>query len=80
MANVDPTAHSAGIESDQSHKEKTSDDNPTSHRLEMESDASHKEKLAGTVDLLDIPDPDAHLSEAERKAIVCSPSPKQLQF
>jgi hypothetical protein len=80
MANVDPTTHSAGVESDLSHKEKMSDDNPTAQRLEMESDASHKEKVGGTADLFDIPDPDAHLSEAERKAIVCSPSTKQLQF
>jgi hypothetical protein len=71
MANVDPTTHSAGVESDLSHKEKMSDDNPTAQRLEMESDASHKEKMGGTADLFDIPDPDAHLSEAERKAIVC---------
>jgi hypothetical protein len=80
MANVDPTTHGAGVESDLSHKEKMSDDNPTAQRLEMESDASHKEKMGGTADLFDIPDPDAHLSEAERKAIVCSPSTKQLQF
>ncbi len=72
MATEDPTTHGAGVESDLSHKEKISDDNPTAQRMEMEGDASHKEKMAGTVDLFDIPDPDAHLSEAERKAIVCS--------
>ena len=78
MANEDPTTYSAGVESDLSHKEKMSDDNPTAQRLEMASDASQKEKTAGTVDLFDIPDPDAHLSEAERKAIVCSSSTKKL--
>jgi hypothetical protein len=48
------------------------DETPTAHSPDMESDLSHNEKKPGaTVDPLDIPDPDAHLSEAERKAIVC---------
>jgi hypothetical protein len=42
----------------------------------MESDASQNEKLATkphvSVDPLDLPDPDAHLSAEERKAIVSS--------
>lgn len=42
----------------------------------MESDSSHNEKNIGeTVEHDEIPDPDAHLSEEERKAIVCFQSP-----
>ena len=43
------------------------------HSPGMESDTSKNEKgvTAASHGDLDIPDPDAHLSEAERKAIVC---------
>jgi hypothetical protein len=54
------------------HVEGMVDETPTAHSPDMESDSSHNEKKPGaTVDPHDIPDPDAHLSEAERKAIVC---------
>ena len=50
------------------------DEKPTAPLPARESDSSHNEKKIGaTTDHADIPDPDAHLGEAERKAIVCSP-------
>jgi len=49
------------------------DENPSAPLPGRESDSSHNEKKIGAItDHVDIPDPDAHLSEAERKAIVCS--------
>lgn len=56
------------------------EENPSAPSPGLESDASQKEKMAATVDPLDLPDPDAHLSDAERKAIVCSPNAGQFSF
>jgi hypothetical protein len=54
--------------------EDMADEGPTEQSPGMESDSSQNEKkLAAAVDDLDMPDPDAHLSEADRKAIVCAP-------
>jgi hypothetical protein len=50
----------------------------------MDSDASQNEKQAGkpqaSVDSVDLPDPDAHLSPEERKAIVCPLTRQSLHF
>jgi hypothetical protein len=56
------------------------EENPSVPSSGLESDASQKEKIATTVDHLDLPDPDAHLSDAERKAIVCSLDIQQFSF
>lgn len=52
--------------------------------LGMDSDVSQDEKLAGaqytSVEPLDLPDPDAHLSAEERKAIVSSPTTDHFYF
>jgi hypothetical protein len=73
MTDENPPAQSLELENDPSQKEKSEANvDPNAQSLELQSDASQKEKTAATADSLDLPDPDAHLSEAERKAIVYS--------